>query len=200
MTQPILRFIEGIDPDGQSRELTQEEVDQLIRADNATGKLGDWFAQWLANTPVDQRQLSLRSLLTEVLPTGSYKPFAVADGIPIVYDSKNTTKPLNSVNRHVRFVIVALPDSSSTLDLSDAIMKRTLCIVGSSYPDGKSQDEGAFLQCASWDPNALGKRMGLMRFYQRNDDGWIYFGDSFNAVSSDVYIMIVFPQWKHSLV
>jgi hypothetical protein len=184
MTQssPILSFIEGIDD--KPRYLTSAEVDQLTQPGAPSGR-GDWFAQWLAATPVDKRQLTLRSFLTEVLPDGSYTPFGVADGLPIVYDHANPSNPLNSVSRHMRFIIVAVPDSP---DLSNAITTRTLCIVASHNLDG--QDQRSFLQCASWDPHALGPRMGLMRFYQRNTDGWMYFGDSFNAVSFDLYTMI----------
>ncbi|KAL0066173.1 hypothetical protein AAF712_006798 [Marasmius tenuissimus] len=177
--QPILRFIEGIDH--APREMTDEEVTQLTKKTSETGG-GDWFAQWLAKTPIQDRQLTLRTLLKETLPAGSYyMAFAVADGTPIVYDHENEDNPLNSVSRNLRFVIIALPDSdSSTQDLSEAILKRTLCIVGSSNFDGKE----AFLQCASWDPSAFGPRKGLFRFFQRQENGsgeWVYFGDSLNA-------------------
>lgn len=182
MTQPILRFIEGIDPDSGGRYLSQDEVNELVST--ARGK-GDWFAQWLATTPENARALSFRKLLNEALPKGAlYSIFAVADGIPIVYDTKNPDNPLNKVPRALRFVTIVLPDSGpDTTDLSSAITTRTLCIVASAHPDGEV--DGAFLQCASWDPDALGKRKGLMRFYQRDEGGkgWRYFGNSFNAVS-----------------
>jgi hypothetical protein len=175
--QPILAFIEGIDKG--PRYLSAQEVAGLT----------DWFGQWLAKTPVANRQLSLRSFLNEVLPQNSWKPFGIADGIPIAYDHAKPENPLNSASRHMRFLVVALPDigAVSTLDLDQAIVTRTLCIVASSNPDGDGKDDNAFLQCASWDPNALGKGLGLMRFYQRNTDGWMYFGDGFNAVNSDVF-------------
>ena len=119
-------------------------------------------------TPVDDPQLSLSSFLTEALHGGSYIPFGTADGTPIVYDHENPDNPFNSVSRHMRFVIVAMPDS-----------------VGSNDADGNSKNQRTFLQCVSWVPHVLGRSMGLMRFHQCNSqpEEWTYFGDSFNEVS-----------------
>ncbi|KAF9459657.1 hypothetical protein BDZ94DRAFT_997973 [Collybia nuda] len=172
--QPILAFFDGIDE--VPHYLTTEEIKELT---SSGAGLGDWFAQWLAATPEAQRALSFRDLLTKVAPPNSYKTFAIADGTPIVYDHKNPNNPLNSVSRHLRFITVVIPDISGSFDISQAILKRTLCIVGSSYPDG-TDDSTAFLQCASWDPDALGKKMGMMRFYERST-GWEYFGNGLNA-------------------
>ncbi|QRV77702.1 hypothetical protein RhiJN_05717 [Ceratobasidium sp. AG-Ba] len=168
--QPIRRYIGGIDD--VSRDMTSDEVERLL--DSKAGK-GDWFANWLSVTPPADRHTTFRALL-DSLPKGSYKPFAIVDGLPIKYDHKNLDNPLNSVGRHLRFVIIALPDSQ--YNLSNAFSERTLCIVGSSNPDGKE----SFLQCLSWDPHALGKGLGLTRFFQRSSkDGWPYFGDGFDA-------------------
>ncbi|KAF9058850.1 hypothetical protein BDP27DRAFT_1504065 [Rhodocollybia butyracea] len=172
--EPILSFIDGIDK--EPRYLTVDEINELTSP--GAGK-GDWFAQWLAKTPEVNRSLSLRDLLTKTVPAFSYQSFAVADGTPIKYDHKNPDNPLNSVSRHLRFITVVVPDSNPPFDISTAITMRTLCIVSSSNPNGRGGN--TFLQCASWDPNALGKRMGMMRFYQREPAGWTYFGNSFNA-------------------
>lgn len=173
--QPILTYIDGVSE--SPRYLTAEEIKELTSS--GVG-LGDWFAQWLAATPEAQRSLSLRDLLTKTVPPDSYQTFAIADGTPIVYDHQNPNNPLNSVSRHLRFITVVLPDSGGSFDISQSILKRTLCIVSSAYPDGTNTL--AFLQCASWDPDALGKKMGMMRFYERRDEGWEYFGNGFNAV------------------
>ena len=177
MSQPILRFIEGIDE--QPRELTSSEIAELTSTQNGAG---DWFAQYLAATPVDQRGLSFRAVLTKVLPAGSYyETFAVCDGLPIVYDHANPDNPLNRVSRALRFVVIALPDMQNQ-DLGRAILSRTLCFVASPNPDGT--DGSAFLQCASWDPRGYPGGQGITRFYQRNPKrGWVFFGDSFDAVS-----------------
>lgn len=171
MSQPILAQIAGIDP--SPRPLSPQEIEGLT----------DWFGQYLAKTPVADRKLSFRSLLKEALPAGCYTIYAIADGIPIVYDHDNPDNPLNSVNRNLRFVVIALPDKAlrAIFDSKQAILARTLCIVGSANPDGTS----AFLQCASWDPKGLNadRKLGIMRFYERTGDGWVYAGDSFNAVS-----------------
>ncbi|PPQ95705.1 hypothetical protein CVT25_000784 [Psilocybe cyanescens] len=167
--EPILASVAGIDK--TPRLLSHAEVAGLT----------DWFGQWLAKTPVSKRQLSLRGLLKGALPTDSYTIYAIADGIPIVYDHANPDNPLNSVSRHLRFVIIALPDKAlrAVFDIKQAILDRTLCIVGSANPDG----ETAFLQCASWDPKGLDRNLGLgiMRFYERTNGGWVYVGDSLNA-------------------
>ncbi|KAH9477703.1 hypothetical protein JR316_0009929 [Psilocybe cubensis] len=171
-SEPILSSIAGIDP--SPRYLSPKEVAELT----------DWFGQWLAKTPISSRQLTLRSLLKEVLPADSYSIFAVADGIPIVYDHANPDNPLNSVSRHLRFIIIALPDKAlqETFKLKEAILRRTLCIVGSSSPDSKSK----FLQCASWDPKGLNQKhgFGLMHFYERLGPDWIYVGNSLNAFNT----------------
>lgn len=170
MPQPILAQIAGIDPD--PRPLSAQEIAGLT----------DWFGQYLAQTPVSNRKLSFRSLLRDALPTGCYTIYAIADGIPIVYDHNNPDNPLNSVNRNLRFVVIALPDKAlrADFDVKQAILARTLCIVGSANPDGTR----AFLQCASWDPKGLDaqRNLGIMRFYERTGDGWVYAGDSLNAV------------------
>ena len=174
---PIFQFIRGIDKN--RRYLAEDEIERLTSVEN--GK-GDWFAQWLASTAVDKRTISLRSLLNDALPKDSYRQgFAVADGISIEYDHEDPNNPLNSVSRSLRFVIIALPDSNKdTQNLSEAIVNRTLCIVGSNNPDGTS----TFLQCASWDPTACGKGKGMMRFYERQGKNgeWVFVGDSTNAV------------------
>lgn len=171
MAQPILAQIAGIDP--EPRPLSTHEIEGLT----------DWFGQYLAKTPLGDRKLSLRSLLKEALPSGSYSIYAIADGIPIVYDHTNPDNVLNSVDRNLRFVIIALPDKAlrAVFDVKQAILERTLCIVGSANPDGTK----AFLQCASWDPKGLDKdrKLGIMRFYERTKDGWVYVGNSLNAVS-----------------
>lgn len=176
MAQPIIAFIEGID-----------KAPRLLSEDEVAG-LTDWFGQWLAKTPVSDRQVTLRSFLNGALRVNCWKPYGIADGTPIIYDHGNPDKPLNSVSRHMRFIIIALPDVGTNLD--QAILKRTLCVVASSNPDGDGKNDNAFLQCASWDPNARGTGLGMMRFYQRNSDGWMYFGDSFNAVSFQAYMTL----------
>lgn len=177
--EPILASVAGIDK--TPRLLSHAEVAGLT----------DWFGQWLAKTPVSKRQLSLRGLLKGALPTDSYTIYAIADGIPIVYDHANPDNPLNSVSRHLRFVIIALPDKAlrAVFDIKQAILDRTLCIVGSANPDG----ETAFLQCASWDPKGLDRNLGLgiMRFYERTNGGWVYVGDSLNAVSHTASITLI---------
>lgn len=177
MPQPVLRFIEGIDK--QPRELSSVEIAELTSTQNGAG---DWFAQYLAATPVDQRGLSFRAVITEVLPAGShYEIFAVCDGLPIIYDHAQPDNPLNRVNRALRFVVIALPDAQDQ-NLGRAILSRTLFFVASPNPDGT--DRSAFLQCASWDPKGYPGGQGIIRFYQRNPErGWVYFGDSFHAVS-----------------
>lgn len=176
MSQPIISFVTGIDE--HPRNLSPAEVEGLT----------DWFGQWLARTPVPERALSLRSLLNDVLPPNSYNTFAVADGTPIVYRHDIPDHPLNSVSRHLRFIIIVLPDGQRQdgdprLDLTQAIVQRTICLVASRNPDGTGSD--AFLQCASWDPNGLDadRQLGIMRFYGRLRDGWVFQGDSLNAVS-----------------
>ncbi|CAE6478578.1 unnamed protein product [Rhizoctonia solani] len=186
---PIRQRIRGIDLD--YRFLTPEEVSQLTQPGPSPSR-GDWFAQWLATTPVEQRQLSLRSFLDQALdPNNSfYQSFAVADGTAIVYDHENEDNPLNSVSRHLRFVTIILPDTRGAPSAltQHAIVQRTLCLVSSSDPDGV--DGRAFLQCASWDPHAFGRNRGLMRFYERErnrpegNTGWVLVGDSFHAFNS----------------
>jgi len=101
--QPIVQFIEGIDP--EPRDMTKQEILSLT----------DWFGQWLAKTPPSQRQVTLRTLMNEAFPQNSYKPFAIADGINIVYDHQNEDNPLNSADRDLRFVLIVLPDNASTV-------------------------------------------------------------------------------------
>ncbi|KAF5378430.1 hypothetical protein D9757_011156 [Collybiopsis confluens] len=178
---PILAFIEGIDT--QIRTLSSAEVDELTRATSPS--LGDWFTQWLTRTPVNQRLLTFRTFLNMFTPS-RYQIFGVSDGVTLVYDSNNPSNPLNSVDRHMRYICVVLPDAEpgSGINIQDAIINRTLFLVGGSFPDGDGNlntGSGGFLQCASWDPHAYGRNRGITRFYQRNREGWIYFGDSFNA-------------------
>lgn len=190
--QPILSFIDGVDQ--QPRYLTADEIKQLT---SSGAGLGDWFAQWLAATSKANRAMSYRDIIKALPPDSFYKTFAIADGTPIVYDHKNPDNPLNSVSRHLRFITVAMPDvKASEGNLSKAILKRTLSIVGSSNLDGKTVN--AFLQCASWDPDAYKKGMGMTRFYQR-DAEWEYFGDGFNAVSFSLLLTVTSTQlWNLS--
>ncbi|KAF9022416.1 hypothetical protein BDZ89DRAFT_1042223 [Hymenopellis radicata] len=182
LPQPILAYVEGIDSD--IRSLTPQEINAL----------SDWFGQWLAKTPQATRALTLRALLKNALPADCYRSFGVADGLSIPYNTDNDDDPLNQVPRHMRFVVIALPDNPGPdgIDTTLAISKKTLCIVSSPFPDGGAADDRAFLQVASWDPNALGPKQGLMRFYQRRYEGWVYFGDSFNAASVH-YFNITMP-------
>ncbi|TFK70989.1 hypothetical protein BDN72DRAFT_491738 [Pluteus cervinus] len=179
--EPILACIEGIDND--LRYLSSQEVANLIKVDGSSK--GDWFAQWLAKTPETARELTLRSLLTSF--SGRYFIFGVADGLPVKYDHKNEDNPLNSVNRHMRFLCVILPDAEAgSANIVDAVSQRTIFAVAGHCPDanGKLPISGDFLQCVSWDPHAFGKGKGMGRFYQRNTEGWVFFGDGFNAFNS----------------
>ncbi|KAH8105193.1 hypothetical protein BXZ70DRAFT_510162 [Cristinia sonorae] len=181
---PILAFIEGIDT--AIRTLTSAEVADITKA--VSPSLGDWFTQYLDRTPVNQRQLTLRNLLGMFTPA-RYQTFAVADGISIVYDHDKPENPLNLVDRHMRFICVVLPDHdpSSNMNIQNAIVQRTLLFVAGNFPDADGNQvsgPGGFIQCVSWDPHAFGRNRGMARFYQRNRQGWIYFGDSTHAFNS----------------
>ena len=64
----------------------------------------------------------------------------MADGTPIVYDHENPNNPLNSVSRHMHFVVVAMPDLTSTPDLSDATMTRTLSLLEATTPTVRTRE------------------------------------------------------------